>query len=98
MFEGTGDRKGLATPWRPHNREQILALAVHGDDVANLNTRATFEWRETALVETFQIAIRGPLGDALGCCKDVRALNRLVRLAPEGLRRGMQTYWRGPWG
>ena len=41
---------------------------------------------ENALEARFEIKRRGHIGESEGCVKEIRILNRVLRLTPEGLR------------
>ena len=62
-----------------------MSLVVHGDDFTCLGTRADLEWYEGQMAEAFEIKVRGHLGESEGCEREIRVLNRILRLDEHGL-------------
>lgn len=84
--EAIGFRRGVANPCCFFHAERDLSLVVHGNDFTTRGTRSNLVGFEESLAQHFEIKIRGHLGEAADCCNETRILNRVVRLAPEGLR------------
>ena len=61
-------------------------MVVHGDDFTCLGPTAAVVKYEDALAGRFEIKRRGHIGESEGCVKEIRILNRVLRLTPEGLR------------
>lgn len=60
-------------------------MVVHGDDFTALATAENLSWYETKLAETFELKIKGRLGEGAHCDREVRVLNRSLRVDGEGL-------------
>ena len=60
-------------------------MVVHGDDFTSLGTDPELNWLETMLAKHFEIKIRGRLGEGCPGDNELRILNRVVRITPEGL-------------
>ena len=58
---------------------------MHGDDLTALGGRSELEWYEAGLREAFEIKVKGHLGEAEDCAKEVRVLNRIVRVDQHGI-------------
>ena len=80
-----GFERGLTNPCCFYHRGRQIRLVVHGDDFTALGCRADLLWYESKLAESFELKLRGHLGEAPGCIQEMRILNRIVRLTPEGL-------------
>ena len=60
-------------------------MVIHGDDfTARGPTDGLRRYRE-GLEKFFELKVKGHRGEAPGCDREVRVLNRVVRLVPEGL-------------
>ena len=60
--------------------ERDLRLVVHGDDFTTLGEKADLDWYEKALAEHFELKIRARLGPNAKDDKEVRLLNRILRI------------------
>ena len=59
---------------------------VHGDDFTALGTDSMLNKYETALAKCFDIKLRGRVGEDDSDLKEIRMLNRILRVCAEGLR------------
>ena len=75
---------GLANPCCFNHPDRGIAVVVHGDDLTALGKTGDLDWYEEALSKAFQIKVRGRMGENTDC-KEMRILNRIVRLTPEGI-------------
>ena len=60
-------------------------MAVHGDVFTALGTSAQLTWYEEELANAFEIKIKGRLGESPSCDKEVRVLNRIIRIDTDGI-------------
>ena len=60
-------------------------MVVHGDDFTCLGARDDLEYLEKGLAEVFELKLKGHLGEAPDCVKEVRVLNRIVRIDSHGV-------------
>ena len=70
-----------------HERRQVRCL-VHGDDFVFTGLRSHLEWVHRELAKTVllkRVGILGPDSSA-GETQEIRVLNRVLRLCPEGIR------------
>ena len=58
---------------------------MHGDDFTALGLDDDLDWYETEFAKHFELKIRGRIGEGCGGENEIRILNRIVRLTPEGL-------------
>ena len=59
---------------------------VHGDDFTALGTDRSLDIYEKALLRCFDLKLRGRVGEGPKDCKELRLLNRILRVVPQGLR------------
>ena len=81
-----GFRRGIANPCCFYHVERDIMVVVHGDDFTALGGHDDIMWYEDLLATKFEIKRRGHLGEGPGCVKEMRILNRIVRLTQDGLR------------
>ena len=79
-----GFKRGIASPCWFHHPGGHLSLVVHGDDFTCLGSLEDIRWYEDQMRQAFEIKIKGTLSEAKGCDREVRVLNRVVRLDEEG--------------
>ena len=84
-LESLGFVRGLANPCCFRHSTKDLAVVVHGDDFTSLGPRADLTWFETELAKSFEVKLRGRVGEPADCLKEMRILNRVIRLTPQGL-------------
>ena len=78
--------RGVANGCNFYHSARGLRVVVHGDDFTCLGARADVLWYEDALAEKFEVKKRGHIGEGTGCVKEIRILNRILRLTDQGLR------------
>ena len=66
--------------------KQGLSVVVHGDDFSSLGTEKALIWLQSELENVFELKLKGLLGEADHLDKEVRVLNRVVRLDAAGVR------------
>ena len=62
-----------------------MSIVVHGDDFTALGDKANLDRYEKELAKAFELKIRGRLGEGQGDDKEIRILNRIVRVMPGGI-------------
>ena len=62
-----------------------LALVVHGDDFTCLGTDHHLDLYEKAIQESFEVELRGRMGNDEGDAQEMKILNRIVRITPQGI-------------
>ena len=78
--------RGVANGCNFYHSARGLRVVVHGDDFTCLGPRADVLWYEDALSHKFEIKRRGHIGEGPDCVKEIRILNRILRLTDQGLR------------
>ena len=68
-----------------YHRVKDITIVVHGDDFTALGTDADLDWYEKALQESFEIKLRGRLGEGCSGPQEIRILNRVVSVDSNGL-------------
>ena len=68
-----------------YHESRDIRLVVHGDDFTALGRREDLIWYETELARSFEIKVRGHLGEGKECVDEMKILNRVVRLSEGGL-------------
>ena len=81
-----GFKRGLANPCCFEHAAMGLKLVVHGDDFTCTGPKAALDVYEAQLAKYFEMKVKGRMGEQPGCVQELRVLNRVVRLCPEGLR------------
>ena len=81
-----GFTRGVASPCCFHSPDRRLRVVVHGDDFTCLGPKAEIIKYENELASRFEIKRRGHLGEFDGCVREIRILNRILRLTDDGLR------------
>lgn len=77
--------RGVANPCCFVHPGHHLRLVVHGDVFTCTGPTHGLDWYENELQKLFEIKMRGRLGHEQGCDKEMRILNRIVRLDDLGL-------------
>ena len=75
--------KGASNPGIFYHEGRGVALLVHGDDYVSVGTLAAMEWLEGEIAKSFDIKTT-KVGPQEGLDKEVRVLNRIVRVGPLG--------------
>ena len=73
-----GFKRGIASPCVFWHRERNLRVVVHADEFTILGCRAEIRWLQNALAETFEIKLRGIIGESADCLNDITILNRVL--------------------
>ena len=84
-LENMGFQSGKASPCCFYHPERNISIVVHGDDFTALGLDADLDYYETELAKNFELKIRGRLGEGCKGDNQIRILNRIVTLTPEGL-------------
>ena len=63
-----------------------MQVVVHGDDFTCLGPKSKVIEYEDQLATRFEIKRRGHIGESEGCIREIRILNRILRLTESGLR------------
>ena len=80
-----GFTAGAASPCCFHHAAWGVSVVVHGDDFTASRTATALDKYEAALQKSFQIKIRGRLGEEDKDQKEIRILIRIVRVIPSGV-------------
>ena len=86
VLEGLGFTTGVSNPCVFHHPIRDIAIVVHGDDFTALGTDDDLNWYEGQLQQSFEIKIRGRLGEGCDGPQEIRILNRIVAVDADGLR------------
>ena len=81
-----GFEQGVASPccfWHPIWK---VSVVVHGDDFTALGTPEGLNHYEAGMCKSFECKLKGRLGRKSGDLKEMRVLNRIVRINDRGLR------------
>ena len=84
-LQSMGFIRGVANPCCFHHPQRGLTLVVHGDDFSTLGRREDLLWCEQELSKSFEIKVRGHVGEGPECVPEMKILNRVIRLTPTGL-------------
>ena len=80
-----GFRRGLANPCCFYHESRQISVVVHGYDFTALGGRRELQWYADNLKESFEIKIKGHLGESSDCAKEVRVLNRIASIDEDGV-------------
>ena len=80
-----GFTRGVASPCCFYHAGRNLRVVVHGDDFTCLGPKAEITRYEDELASRFEIKRRGHIGECDGCVREIRILNRILRLTDDGL-------------
>ena len=84
-LEGLGFTSGIASPCCFFHKERGISIVVHGDDITSLGLSADLDWLQEGLAKSFELKLRGRIGEGLEGDNDMRILNRVAQIVPEGL-------------
>ena len=62
-----------------------VSVVVHGDDFTALGNSAGLDKFEKGMTDTFECKLKGRLGTGANDAKEMRVLNRIVRITNDGL-------------
>ena len=77
--------QGVASPCCFHHAGWDVAVVVHGDDFTALGTDVGLDAYEKSMAEHFECKFKGRLGHGPNDLREMRVLNRIVRIIPDGL-------------
>ena len=80
-----GFTQGVASPCCFYHEKWDISVVVHGDDFTALGTDEALDLYEAGMKKAFEIKIRGRLGTDEKDDKEIRILNRILRITPKGL-------------
>ena len=78
--------QGVSSPCCFSNESMGVHVVVHGDDFTALGTPSGLDMYEKGMAETFECKFKGRLGHGPEDLKEMRVLNRIVRVTDSGLR------------
>ena len=84
-LESLGFISGISSPCVFYHPTRGIHTVVHGDDFTSMGTQSELDWLETEFATHFELKIRGRLGENCTGPQQIRILNRIVTLTPEGL-------------
>ena len=77
--------QGSSSPCCFLHPEWNVSVVVHGDDFTAVGTPESLDKYETGMQQTFECKLKGRLGVEPDDCKEMRVLNRIVRITDQGL-------------
>ena len=80
-----GFAKSRVAPTAFYNEEREVRCVVHGDDFTFSGRRSALQEIAEQLKETYELKVRGTMGDEPGDDKEIVILNRSLRWTEEGL-------------
>ena len=80
----SGYVQGRASPCLFHHPEKQVSIMVHGDDFIAVGNPENIQHTEDILREKYNIKVEH-LGDGPDCVDEIKVLNKIVRLTPEGV-------------
>ena len=82
---GIGFTQGIASPCCFVHPEWQVSVVVHGDDFTALGSPDALNKFEEGMQKSFECKLKGRLGLGPSDCKEMRVLNRIVRVNDHGL-------------
>ena len=76
---------GVSNPCVFYHPKRDISIVVHGDDFTALADDDNLNWYENKLRESFEIKVRGRLGEGCEGPQQIKNLNRVVTLDDDGL-------------
>ena len=73
VMESLGFKAGVSNPGIFYNEERQLMCVVHGDDFTTLGLDDDLDFFEKKLQESFEIKIRGRLGEGCEGANEIRS-------------------------
>ena len=80
-----GFTQGISNPCVFHHRAWGLALVAHGDDFTTLGPDWALDRYERKMQEAFDVELRGRLGIGPNDVRELKLLNRIIKVDEEGL-------------
>ena len=84
-LEGLGFNSGVASPCCFHHPQRGLSTVVHGDDITTLGCDKDLDWMREGLSKSFELKVRGRVGEGVEGSNDMRILNRVVEMTKTGI-------------
>jgi hypothetical protein len=81
-----GFEQGVASPCCFKHPKWNVSVVVHGDDFTALGTPEGLDLYESGMCKAFECKLKGRLGRGENDLKEMRVLNRIVRIDDYGLR------------
>ena len=78
--------RGAASACCFHHPTRGISIVVHGDDFTALAEDQDLNWYEGELGKYFELKVRGRLGAGDQDTKEIRILNRILRIDNQGLK------------
>ena len=85
VLDGMGSSTGLSNPCVFHHSTRDMTVVAHGDDFTALGNDHDLNWYGGKLADSFELKIRGRLGEGCAGPQQIRILNRVVTLEEDGL-------------
>ena len=76
--------QGVATPCVFYHKEKGIRTFVHGDDYVSTGKLSSLKWMQDSLEKKYKIKTQ-ELGRGEGQDPELRILNKIVRITPEGV-------------
>ena len=83
---GLGFTQGISSPCCFVHHEWNVSVVVHGDDFTAVGSPDALDKFEAGMQTSFECKLKGRLGVRPNDCKEMRVLNRIVRVTEDGLR------------
>ena len=80
-----GFQQGVASPCCFYHPTWKVSVVVHGDDFTALGAPKSLDLFEKGMQKSFECKMKGRLGLGANDCKEMRVLNRIVRIADNGI-------------
>ena len=80
-----GFTQGVASPCCFHHPVWKVSVVVHGDDFTALGSPKSIDMFEDGMRKSFECKMKGRLGTGPNDLKEMRVLNRIVRITEEGV-------------
>ena len=78
--------RGAASACCFYHPTRDIAIVVHGDDFTAIGEDEDLDWYEASLGKYFELKLRGRLGAGDKDVKEMRILNRILRIDSQGLK------------
>ena len=84
VLEAMGFRSGVCNPCIFYHEGRELTIVVHSKHFTTLGLEEDIDWLEGNLQESFEIKIRGRLGEGCKGAQEIRILSRVVSVDESG--------------
>ena len=85
VLNHAGFTTGVSNPCVFYHSGRDISIVVHGDDVTALGSEDNLDWYEDELRKSFEIKVRGRLGEGCEGVQQLWILNCIISLSEEGL-------------